>query len=122
MMPAYVETTRRADGCLAFEFLVDPASSCRCVLFECWQDEPSRRAYELMPHHIELVAIGTSRLGIKNLRALRWADISEPHISERGRTETTDPQRPTMDRLVRSYLANKGTPESPSQPAPTGGQ
>jgi len=99
-----VAKTRQVEGCVRYECVVDLEAR-HGVIVEVWTSAAARDRYLLMPHHVEMVALSTSKWGMHDFRTMCWTDAGEPAVSARERSDEPTANRPEMNRLVADYLA-----------------
>ena len=61
------------DGCLAYDFRIDPSQPNRGSLFQAWESQEAFERHLKFPAHQEMLA-DDSPYRTKNVRILRWSD------------------------------------------------
>jgi quinol monooxygenase YgiN len=80
-----VELCRAQEGCIAYEYLVDPLRPTRGVLFEAWETQEAMDRHIVFPPHRELDVEGPSRgMHDTRLHAWRQADGYQRIVVEYG--------------------------------------
>lgn len=105
-----VEAARCEEGCLVYDYFVDPADRSRRYVMAAWTSEQTLAAHRVHPLHIEMLAEGSAR-GIRDLRKHSWRRAEGYSYGERDRTESPhagDPGRDEMEQRVRAQIAATG--------------
>ena len=97
-----VEETRASAGCIAYDYLVDPVRRSRRYMFEVWDSDSAATRHSGAPAHLEMLALGTSRYGMRDLRIDRWDDPRRHKHSMRARTDEHVEGRDHVDELIAS--------------------
>ena len=100
-------TTQEVEGCVSYDYVVDLEAR-RGNLVEVWTSTVARDGYVLMPHHVEMVALATSKWGMHGFRTMCWPDAGEAAVSARERSEEPSASRQEMNRLVAAYVSATG--------------
>jgi hypothetical protein len=79
---------RNEKGCIAYDYLLDPEQPKRGINFEIWETPENFQAHMLHPNHAEMMALGSLKWGIRDLRMHFWFDARGHQFNVRERTDT----------------------------------
>jgi quinol monooxygenase YgiN len=99
---------RQEKGCLVYDYLRDPQNPKRGITIAAWESEADIAAHRLHPSHVELLALGSEKWGMRDLRMHSWTEIGGYKVTERSRVDGTGQDqegREQMHSLVREYQA-----------------
>ena len=102
-----VEAAQQEEGCIVYDYLIDPRHPTRGVTIAAWRSEADIAAHRLHPSHIELMALGGEK-GIRDIHVHSFSDVGGYRISSRARLEGAgdDPEsRARMLALIAQYQA-----------------
>jgi quinol monooxygenase YgiN len=105
------EDAQGEQGCIAYDYLTDPAHPTRGAVVAAWESEEDIARHRLHPSHIELMALGSAKWGIRNIRRHSFADVGNYSASVRPALD--DPAGPganrdEMHRLISEYQRTPG--------------
>ena len=115
-----VEDAQKEPGCMVYEYMRDPRDARHCFMLAAWENEADIAAHRLHPSHVELLAFGSTRWGIRDLHRHSWADVGGHTASGRPRIDGSDldgESRATMHALVSRLQREQG--HEPSTPTTT---
>ncbi|MDV6271603.1 putative quinol monooxygenase [Rhodococcus globerulus] len=101
--------TRGVRGCIKFEFLIDATDPRRIVTIEVWENAQARESYFLLPHHVEMVALGSEKWGMHSFQVSSWPNAGACSVNERTRSDEPVAGRSQMNRLVRDFADDQLT-------------
>jgi quinol monooxygenase YgiN len=82
-MRELVAQCRAEEGCLAYEFKVDPFNPRRGSLFQAWESPAAFEAHLVFPAHEEMLNAG-DKWSTRDVRLLRWTNAEGFHDIARG--------------------------------------
>ena len=103
-----VDDARQEDGCILYVYLTDPAHPTRGVTIAAWREEENIAAHRLHPSHIELVALGSTKWGMRDLTVHSFRDVGRYKVGSRERVDDEavgEEAREEMHALIRAYQA-----------------
>jgi len=100
-----VEQTRRADGCISYDYLIDRVESTKRYLFEAWSSEDALEAHHAAPEHVEMLALGTLVHGMRDLQIHRFDGLDRHRASTRRTTDEHVDGREHVDELITAVQA-----------------
>jgi quinol monooxygenase YgiN len=65
---------QREEGCIAYDYLQNPQHPGRCTLFEAWDGDEHFQAHLYFHAHVDMIAFGTSRWGMRNIVVHTWRE------------------------------------------------
>jgi len=116
-----VAETRGTPGCVVYDYLTDPANPSRRYMMEVWDSEATLAAHAAAPAHVEMLALGTMRHGMRDLDIHRWNGVDDYRHRTRGRTDEHVDGRDHVDELIaavqgrHSLLPPSGATASPTE-------
>jgi quinol monooxygenase YgiN len=99
------------DGCIAYDFLLDPSKPTGRALVEVWETEAHLDAHRVFPAHVEMLALGGLEWGMTNLVVHTWKGGVH---AKRTADAPGDSHSEELARLVRERQREAGV----SAPAP----
>jgi quinol monooxygenase YgiN len=111
------EDAQREPGCIAYDYLTDPAHPTGGAVVAAWETEEDIARHRLHPSHVELMALGSSKWGMRNIRRHSFTNIGNYSVSARpALDDRAEPEanREEMHRLINEY--QRGPAESGRQP------
>jgi quinol monooxygenase YgiN len=100
-----VNQTKGSNGCVVYDYSVDPIDPSRCSIVEVWQSRGHRDANLTQPAHIEMVARGSRDFGMINFQAHYWSEAEGHAFVTRQRSEEVGTDRAELRRLVDEFLS-----------------
>jgi quinol monooxygenase YgiN len=95
-----VSECRTQQGCILYEYLLNPEQPTRGVLFSAWETPEHSAAHITYPAHVEMAALGTFKWGMRDLRVRHW---SEDGYAETTYPTTDDSAGDELRALIRAY-------------------
>ena len=103
------EDARQEEGCILYVYLKDPHRPTRGVTVAAWRSEEDIAAHRQHPSHIELVALGSSKWGMRDMTVHSFRDVGDYRVSTRPAIDaeagTNDAGRQEMHDLVQAFLS-----------------
>jgi quinol monooxygenase YgiN len=101
-----VEAARQEDGCIVYDYLTDPSRPGRGITLAAWESEADLAAHRLHPSHIELMALGSTKWGMHDIKVHSWTEIGGYRTAERPRLDGPSEDntgREAMHTLIKQY-------------------
>jgi quinol monooxygenase YgiN len=100
----HMDVARHEQGCIVYDYLVDPRFPDRGTIFEAWESATDLDRHAVDPAYIERRALGTLRWKMSDLQVRVWPDAGGCHESVRATTHERVAGREASDDLVASYV------------------
>lgn len=95
-----VHATREQPGTVAYDYFHDPEVPTRRWLVEVFADEDARRFHVTTPRHVEMMAVGSRRHGMRDIHVHEWTDAAGHRTSFLAGTDAPAPGREEFLSLV----------------------
>ena len=99
-MAPLIEAARAEEGCVLYEYFTDPVDPGRGVMLEAWESAEALAAHSVHPAHVEMVAFGTQRWGMRDFVIHVWGDASAHTFVSRPTIDVPVPGREAMMEAV----------------------
>lgn len=102
------DDARQEDGCILYVYLKDPRHPTRGVTVAAWRGEEDIAAHRLHPSHIELLALGSTKWGMRNITVHSFRDVGQYSVGSRTQVDgkgEDEASRVRMHSLIRAYQA-----------------
>jgi len=103
-----VDDARQEDGCILYVYLTDPRHPTRGATIAAWRGEDDIAAHRLHPSHIELLALGSTKWGMRDITVHSFRDVGRYQVGGRARVDAEAGDkagRAQMHALIRAYQA-----------------
>jgi len=100
-----LEQTRSAEGCVVYDYLVDPVEPKRRYMLEAWSSDEALEAHHAAPEHVEMLALGTLVHGLRDLRVHPFDGLDRHRVSTRRTTDEHVDGREHVDELITAVQA-----------------
>jgi quinol monooxygenase YgiN len=78
-----VEVARREEGCVAYDYLIDPQRPERGTIVEIWESPEALAGHMVHPGHVEMLALGAAKWDMTDVRVHFWTEAEGHEFSIR---------------------------------------